>query len=622
MRVTALAISSVIAAVGVAVAVAGDGGWGLPDGPLGGSVYALAVDPQDPDNLYAVAGAGRVFRSGDAGESWTPAGAGLPRFVARIAIDAVEPAIVYAATGKGLYKSVDRGERWTKVTDTFRDVLVADPVTSGTLYTDGPLGVHKSSDAGASWTALAGGPRDVSAVAVDANSPGTLYAGTRDGAIFKTDDGGRSWRAAARLRAGDEAADAVHAIQVDPRRREIVYATTDEGVFKSTNGGSRWQRILRHEAVVVIDPQVPLTVYAAIKNCDFESRGPCLWKSTDGGRNWRGLTGLWIDDVGAVAIDPRTPSTLYIGLGESGVYKSVDAGHRWRPVNTNLVATSVWALSVHPKAATTVYAGLLRGGLWKSTDGGVTWSSLTKPRVLHDPDVLAINPGRPTSVYAGTWDGLFKSGDGGRHWRRLRPGPIIVRAFAFDPRKPATVYAADGGLLKSVDAGKNWRRLRPPIGVDCIAVDPKSPSTIYVGGGNVAPGLARSRDGGRTWQLLTRRRPRPAVVVLAIDPSNPAIVYAGDKAGRVLKTTDDGRTWHPGDDLGSRINALAIDPRMPSTIYAGNAEGVFRSTDAGASWRPFDEIGVSVRQLVMASDGRVLYAGTDGAGVFDYRFAS
>jgi len=118
--------------------------------------------------------------------------------------------------------------------------------------------------------------------------------------------------------------------------------------------------------------------------------------------------------VNALAIDPRTPTTLY--AAGDGVFKSTDGGNTWSAVNTGLPALFVNALAIDPTTPTTLYAGIgiSGGGVFKSTDGGNTWSAVNTGLTTPYVDTLAIDPRTPTTLYAGTVDGgVFKSTDGG-----------------------------------------------------------------------------------------------------------------------------------------------------------------------------------------------------------------
>ena len=251
-------------------------------GPYGGNVQALAIDPSSPSTLYTgTAGAG-IFKSTNGGKGWTAVNAGLTnKDVLALAVDPSTPSTLYAGTnGEGLFKSVNGGMSWTRVSIQFIgrlgtyspgkiNALAIDPSNPGTLYagsnTPGPLylagksccGVFKTMNGGRSWAIVNSGLTNtdgsvnalaVNALAIDPSSPATIYAGTDDGGVFKSANGGADWTAfnsgwtANRwrgVRRGNvDEYQNVNALVIDPSDPSTLYAGTGfEGVFKSTSRG-------------------------------------------------------------------------------------------------------------------------------------------------------------------------------------------------------------------------------------------------------------------------------------------------------------------------------------------------------------------------------------------------
>lgn len=209
---------------------------------------------------------------------------------------------------------------------------------------------------------------------------------------------------------------------VDPQNPQTVYANTidyadfavvsgratESGVFKSTDGGITWRvagRGLpyagdaglaspRDTSALTLDPLDPDTLYAY-------GEGPGLFKSTNGGATWRSgsLPGSSVD---ALALHPERPATLYAGTDE-GIYKSTNAGASWRPVNAGLSHTNVDALAIDPQHPQTVYAGT-DSGLFRSTDGGRSWRSFNDGLPSEGIDELAVDPAGGT-LYVGAYGG-------------------------------------------------------------------------------------------------------------------------------------------------------------------------------------------------------------------------
>jgi dipeptidyl aminopeptidase/acylaminoacyl peptidase len=300
---------------------------------------AMVVNPKNTTTLYAGTPQGLVKRTLTGG--WVASGVGMvyPLRVRAIALDPGNPSVVYAGTdgersqqGGTLYKSLDGGGRWAATS--LRDVdvysLAVDPLDGNILYAGTGRGVYKSTNAGASWQAASIGLKSlaVQALVMDPTPPGagsarrslTLYAGTRQGEIYKSLDGAATWIA----QESDEAP--VTALALSPLRPSIVFAASGEGLYRTTDGGARWQMLaggiwkFKLDAVA-IDPKNPLVIYAA---------GPGgVFKSTDGGENWGpAVIGLTGSQPTSLVIDPGDPAILYVGT-DKGVFRSGNAGVTW-----------------------------------------------------------------------------------------------------------------------------------------------------------------------------------------------------------------------------------------------------------------------------------------------------
>jgi photosystem II stability/assembly factor-like uncharacterized protein len=257
---------------------------------------------------------------------------------------------------------------------------------------------------------------------------------------------------------------------------------------------------------------------------------------------------------------------------------------------------------------------------------------------------LAIDPVTPTTIYTARWNeaAVFKSTDGGAHWRASNIGPAgppFVSALAVDPRTPATVYAGtngfDGwGVFKSTDGGMHWSPssagLPPVINnrssfVATLILDPENPATVYAG---TSVGLFKSTDAGGFWSAHNTGLPDLTVWALAIDAQNPSTLYAATTAG-VFKSMDGADHWFFSDTglphlfVGQPlpgVASLTVDPHDPTTVYAGTVSGVYKSTDGGEHWN-FSMNGVHFigDVLAVAVDPQTpgtLYAATEVGGMY------
>lgn len=196
-----------------------------------------------------------------------------------------------------------------------------------------------------------------------------------------------------------------------------------------------------------------------------------------------------------------------------------------------------------------------------------------------------------------------------------------VRAIVFDPKDPATLYAATdwSGVFKSTDGGESWTAINAGLAnssVYSLAVSPSEPATLYAGTRN---GVFKTTDGGRSWTSSSSGLPkeigRSIIEMLAINPVNPQILYAGN-FDRIFKTIDGGKNWitcvtRPIITQTSRFEALAVGPSHPATVYAAAADsGLLRSIDGGKKWAAIrtGAAAYSVSVLVDPSDPSVIYA--------------
>jgi photosystem II stability/assembly factor-like uncharacterized protein len=316
---------------------------------------------------------------------WTgtgPEGAQVRKLVA----DHANPAILYAGTvDKGVLKSVDGGASWNAINNglSSTDVLslALDPANSKTLYTGtNDHGLFKSTDGGANWFSIkAGLPPDyaVTSIVINTITPSTLYVGTIGdcgfftckGQVYKSVDGGSMWTATGNV---VQPNGGILALALDPKDPKNIYAASSEfgDLYKSTDGGVSWELDFASTfptiVTIVIDPITPSTIYVGTSGLVIIPsqrrifKG--IYKSTDGGGSWKEKTaGLLDTNVEAIAIDPRTPTTLYVATG-SGVFRSGNGGDNWSELSMGLTNLFVSDLAIATADQPTLYAG---------TNGGV-----------------------------------------------------------------------------------------------------------------------------------------------------------------------------------------------------------------------------------------------------------
>jgi cysteine-rich repeat protein len=352
---------------------------GLPDKT---TITGLMAHPTNAATVYAAPFVSGLFLTTNGGNNWISTSTGFTAAAVRsVVLDPTTPTTIYASVFEsghqggqvvaGLYRSIDAGASWTIVSGGLPGLVVQtlaiDPNNTQILYAGlGGAGVFKTVNHGTSWAAANGGLANLyaNAIAVDPSSPSTVYCGT-DGGVFVSTSGGTSWTAASN---GLPAGTPVHSLALDPVTPSIVYAGMQNGgVYKSIDGGMSWfiagsgLETLRAVEALAIDPTMPATVYAG-------NVGGGVSKSIDGGVTWNPAnTGVVGDsfDVRAIAIDPSNPNRVYRGSSAGGVYMSTDQGSTWTQLNLGLTALDVRALAVDPDIASKIYAGTYGGGVFR-----------------------------------------------------------------------------------------------------------------------------------------------------------------------------------------------------------------------------------------------------------------
>ena len=324
----------------------------------------------------------------------------------------------------------------------------------------------------------------------------------------------------------------------------------------------------------------------------FGATGGGLWKTTDGGNEWKPVTDgkVTSSSVGAVAVAETNPDIVYIGMGEvqlrgsitqgDGVYKSTDAGESWEHLGLK-ETQAVARIRIHPKNPEIVYVAALghpygdneERGVFRSKDGGKTWEKVLYAGPKAGAVDLIIDRNNPEVLYASTWQvyrkawkmwggggqsKLWKSTDGGDNWTDLTgnagmpEGPIGKIGVTVSPvdsnRVWAIVEANEGGVFRSEDGGKTWertndeRKLRQrAFYYSRIYADPKDKETVYC----LNTRLYKSTDGGKTFDT-TLPVPHGDNHDLWIDPENPErMINSNDGGGNV--SINGGKTWTEQD---------------------------------------------------------------------------
>ncbi len=340
----------------------------------------------------------------------------------------------------------------------------------------------------------------------------------------------------------------------------------------------------------------------------FGAVGGGLWKTVDGGLNWKPVTDgqLTSSSVGAVAVAETNPDVVYIGTGETqlrgnimqgdGVYKSIDGGETWEPMGLR-DTQAIARIRVHPTDPDTVFVAALghpfgpnrERGIFRSRDGGVSWDKVLYASDRAGGADLIIDRKNPDILYASIWEvyrtpwkmwggggdsGLWKSTDGGDSWTELtnKPGmaekPVGKIGITVSPVNPdrlwAIVESAEGGVFRSDDAGDSWTRVNSDRKLrqrafyySRIYADPKDENTVYA----LNTGFYKSSDGGETFDV-TIKVPHGDNHDLWIDPNNPLrMANANDGGGNV--SINGGESWTDQDFPTSQLYHIMVTNDFP-----------------------------------------------------------
>lgn len=346
------------------------------------------------------------------------------------------------------------------------------------------------------------------------------------------------------------------------------------------------------------------------------STGGGVWKSVDGAMTWSPtFDKQGVGSIGSLAVSQSDPNVVYVGTGEAcirgnishgdGIYKTIDGGKNWKNIGLK-DSRAIGKVIVHPRDPDIVFVAALghpygpnaERGIFRTTDGGKTWEKV----LFKDEDTggidVAFDPRNPNIVYAALWQarrtpyslssggpgsGLYKSIDAGSTWKRLEGkdsglpegiyGRIGVSVAANSDRVYALIEAAKGGLYRSDDGGEKWqlvdgdRKLQQRAWYYMhVFADPQDVNTVYV----LEVDFHKSTDGGRTFNDVTA--PHGDNHSLWIDPSDPRRMVVGNDGGAMI-TLDEGKNWtSPLNQPTAQFYHVITDNRFPYYVYGAQQD--------------------------------------------------
>jgi len=534
------------------------------------------------------------------------------------------PARIYIATGGGgVWKSANEGTTWE------------------------PIFEHESVGA-------------IGAVAADPSNPDTVWVGTGEAnprnsvswgdGIYKTTDGGKAWH-----RMGLQDSHHIGRIRIDPRNSDVVYvaalghiwgANKQRGVYKTTDGGLTWTQSLaiNDDTGVVdlaMDPGDPNTLYAAayeVRRDGFAGGDPGkqwgpgsgIYKTSDGGRNWRKLTqGLPKGDLGRIGLaaapsNPavvyavvQTPTTAPAGTGDEnappappagprtmrdgGVFRSDDRGETWRWVNS-VDNRPFYYSQVRVDPTNENHLFVLGANNSESDDGGTTFRTVTE-NIHVDHHAMWIDPKNPRHILDGNDGGIYMTWDGGHTWDFQNQMALSqMYSVDVDMRRPYYIYGGSQDYCSwaGPSATRNqvgikyadWFKVQTGDGFQ-VRVDPTDYNIIYAESQNGGVVRHDLHSGRNTGIKPTAHSGQPAYrfnweTPLLISAHDPKTIFMGGNL--VFKSTDRGDSWKSispelTTEKAGTITTIAESPLDSAVLYAGTDDGNVWATRDGKNWR-------------------------------------
>ena len=626
------------------------------------SIGAIAVAPSNPNIIFAGSGEGLhrpdlsvgngIYKSVDAGKTWTHLGLRDGQQIPAIAIDPRDPNRVFAAVlghpygpneERGLFRSTDGGQTWQKVIykneNTGASDVEIDPINPDVIYAsmwevrEGPWednnevngtggGLFKSTDGGNTWTQITNGlPKDLAQiyVAIAASDSHRVYAtvATASGtlAFYRSDDGGESWS-----------------------------KTTDDPRPSGRIGGGDL-------AVPRADPKDPDVVYSA---------STVTMRSTDGGKTWSGFRGApGGDDYQNLWINPNDPNIILL-VSDQGALVTVNRGDTWSSWY-NQPTAQLYHVAVTPTFPYKVCGGQQESGSvcisTRGNDGAITFRDWHPVGVI-EYGYVAPDPLDPDIIYGGGRSEVSKFSWSTGEVQNVTPIPLRnakyrtdrTEPLMFSPLDPHTMYFATNVLFKTKDGGNSWQtisndltRENPGVPASVGALVPKNADkqrgviyalassfknidTLWAG---TDDGLIwRTRDGGKNWSDITPKDLTAWSKVTQISASrfDDETAYASVSRFRVdddhpyiYRTHDGGKTWTlitTGlPDFGP-VDTVREDPVRKGLLFAGTENAVWVSFDDGNRWQSLQlnlphtsmrDLWIRENDLIVATHGRAFW---------------
>jgi photosystem II stability/assembly factor-like uncharacterized protein len=517
----------------------------------------------------------------------------------------------------------------------------------------------------AQWVPLGPDGGDARSITYDPQNADYILLGTSSGQLYRSTDGGRSWSRFARIGTDDYVLD--H-IVISPSNSKLIYVSawsvehqTDAGdLFRSTDGGKTWTALafphnksIRAMAVAPSDQKV--VVIGALDG---------LFRSDDGGNNWHRMSPAnhaEIKNIESIAIDPKDPNTVYAGTWHLA-WKTTDGGQNWHPIHNGVTDDSdIFSIVIDKLAPNNVYLSACSGIYHSDNYAELFHKAQGIPFSARRTRVLKMDPNNEHVVYAGTTEGLWRTTDDSRTWKRVSADNLIVNDVMIDPRNSNRVLLATdrSGVLVSDNAAATFTPSNHGFShrqVSAAIADRNNPDLLYAGVINDKEfgGVLVSHDGGEQWTHINSGLAGRDVFTLK--QTNSGALLAGTNRG-VFELAKGSSVWHPVNTVirekttyvkktvltkshgktkrvttsekktvatkGELTSHVAQIEGAGSRLFAATSSGLFESKDDGRNWRQVEDAGTqdytSVAALgdtVIASSLRGAIVSTDGGATW------
>jgi photosystem II stability/assembly factor-like uncharacterized protein len=625
------------------------------NGPPGGDVRSLVVDPTNPDRFYLGTLDGQIYTSANGGKNWELLyNFNKPKlFIDHIIVDPRDSNTMYVAAHRhkeagGFFKSIDGGHRWRESPELKNEALhslTQSEANPNVLITGTFNGIFRSDNSGDTWTQLptynTPGLVHVESLAIDPRTTSTIYAGTWY-LPYKSTDGGQSWQ---NIKNGIIDDSDIFAIDIDPRDPNHIIASACSGIYESSNAGNSWEKVQgipsqsRRTRAIVQHPSIPGLVFAGT------TEG--FWRSDRGGKadSWMVTTSRQLE-INSIAIHPSRPQTVYIGTNNYGVMVSNDGGKNFLPTNGGYSGRFANVIVADRDVPNRIYASTINtttggGFLFVSNDNGETW----RPSMRSMPNRLItyaiLQDSRDANViYLGTNLGVYRSTDHGASWAPVwtitNPTPVSTKGRAGKKKTPTPRAASTAVSTAKVDevtrraqqalnaAGYNVGTPDGRAGTQTLTAlkryqaDRHLPPTgkfddITLGSLGVSKSDAANDSSAQSVILSDAVN----ALVETVDVENRQPVFLAATNVGLYRSLDPTQGWQKmpyGSNLDPRTSCVSADREHPETIFVGTAaSGVLVSRDGGKSWQQVSGVPSDAPVNTIAQDSQrpsYIYVGT------------